>query len=110
MNVTKENQLNGHEAYDVAIEPIGNASVMGRYTHSLKVRYQGLAIDPGFSLYLEPIKELAVTDFHGTVAWYRSNHACYYKNGLLVRESIPFKLWLNRIIEACGALIFNDAS
>lgn len=107
MNAIKTDQVKDSLAYEVSIEPISDISVMGRYTHALKVRYEGLVVDPGFSLYLEPVKELAVTDFHGTVVWYRSGQACFYQNGILVREPISFSVWLECITTACCAFIFE---
>ena len=109
MNVIKTDQVKDSLAYEVSIEPIGDISVMGRYTHTLKVRYEGLVVDPGFSLYLEPVKEVAVTDFMArsfgigrvrlvsirTVSWFVNRYR---------------SVWLECITTACCAFIFEADS
>jgi hypothetical protein len=80
--------------YELSIEPIAFVSIMSRYSHNLKVRYDGLAIDPGRVLYLSLSKELGVTDLTGNLMWYRGGATYCHVNGALVCTSISFSFWV----------------
>jgi hypothetical protein len=81
-------------SYELSIEPIMFSSIMGRYSHTLKVRYEGVAIDPGRVLYLSLAKELGVTDLTGQLMWYRNGATYCHINGVLVRTATPFPVWV----------------
>ena len=80
--------------YELSIEMMSTPSIMGKYTHVLKIRYEGLAIDPGRALYLCPSKELGLTDLTGQLMWYKGGKMFTHINGVLVAQPIPFSQWL----------------
>ena len=77
-------------SYELSVELMTTPSIMGRYTHVLKIRYEGIAIDPGRALYLCPSKEIGLTDLTGQLMWYKDGRVFTYINGVLVARPIPF--------------------
>ena len=91
--------------YQLSIEPITFASIMGRYSHNLKVRCEGVAIDPGRILYLSIDKELGVTDLKGNLLWYRGGATHCHVNGVLVCTVTPFSVWVLQMMQQYRAYL-----
>jgi len=94
--------------YELSIEPITFVSIMGRYSHMLKVRYEGIPIDSGRVLYLSLTKELGVTDLTGSLTWYRGGATQCQINGVLVRTSMPFSIWVLHMLQQYRAHILHQ--
>lgn len=85
-------------SYELSIELMSTPSIMGKYTHVLKIRYEGIAIDPGRALYLSPSKELGLTDLTGQLMWYKNGKMFTHINGVLVAKPIRFSHWLSNTL------------
>ena len=84
--------------FELSIELMRRPSIMGRYTHVLKVRYEGIAMDPGRVLYVSLSHELGVTDLSGQLMWYRGGSTYTYVNDVLVSTPVEFSSWVSNVV------------